>query len=244
MDGTGFSAGLRVAVLVDGENMASGLAANILAAAGPCQAQIVRRVYGDVARLNGWTTKPGFELIHSHSAKNAADIRMVIDAMRLSYEGRADRFVIASSDSDFTQLARHLRERGHEVVVVVGKTAGEAIRLAATRVVEVSLPDEVAVGVQKPAPVMQAQPTVGQSKPDSAKILDVVRCIFRAEDKGQGVLLGQLASELSKSENCTLASLGVSKWGDFFRKNPQWFACDPKGPSARVRLVVPKSGKG
>jgi hypothetical protein len=250
MDGTGYPVLRRVAVLVDGENMASGLAADILHVAGPRQHHVVRRVYGDVARLNGWSAKPGFELIHSQSAKNAADIRMVIDAMRLSYEGRADRFVIASSDSDFTQLAHHLRERGHEVVAVVGKAAGEAFRLSATAVVEVSLPETpvpvvppVQVAMTKPVRPAPAPSPIKPKNPNIAKANDLISSIFKDLDKGHGLLLTELAAEFGKRKSYTLASLGANRWRSYLKSNPEIFAVDPKGAQARVRLICAKTGK-
>jgi hypothetical protein len=250
MDGTGYPVSRRVAVLVDGENMASGFAADILDVAGPRQHHVVRRVYGDVARLNGWSTKPGFELIHSQSAKNAADIRMVIDAMRLSYEGRADRFVIASSDSDFTQLAHHLRERGHDVVAVVGKAAGEAFRLSATVVVEVSLSEVPVAGVE-PVQVAVPKPVKPKSAPgakaaphsDITRVNDQIRSIFKNRDKGKGILLRELTKELADGNCYSLGTLGVATWGAFLRSNPQLYECDPKGQQARVRLVRAKLGE-
>jgi hypothetical protein len=250
MDGTGYPGLRRVAVLVDGENMGPGLAADILDAAGPWKYQVVRRVYGDVGCLNGWCKKPGFELIHSQSAKNAADIRMVIDAMRLSYEGRADQFVIASSDSDFTQLAHHLRERGHEVVAVVGKAAGEAFRLSATVVVEVSLPEvpvpvaaPVQVAVTKPVQPKPVPPPIKPKNPNVAKANEQIRLIFKDMDKGDGLLLTEVAVELGKRKSCTLASLGAKNWRSYLKTNPEIFAVEPKGAKARVRLMSAKSDK-
>jgi hypothetical protein len=250
MDGTGYPVSRRVAVLVDGENMASGFADDILGGAGPWKYHIVRRVYGDVARLNGWSTKAGFELIHSQSAKNAADIRMVIDAMRLSYEGRADRFVIASSDSDFTQLAHHLRERGHEVVAVVGKAAGAAFRLSATVVIEVSLPETLAP-VVPPVQVAVTKPVKPKSVPaekaaphsDITRVNDQIRSIFKKRDKGNGILLHELTKELADGNCCSLGTLGVASWASFLRANRQLYECDPKGQQARVRLVAAKRGE-
>lgn len=238
----------RVAVLVDGENMASGFADDILGGAGPWKYHIVRRVYGDVSRLNGWSTKAGFELIHSQSAKNAADIRMVIDALRLSYEGRADRFVIASSDSDFTQLAHHLRERGHEVVAVVGKAAGAAFRLSATVVIEVSLPETLAtvvppVQIVATKPAKLAQPQITMGTPEFIVATVKVKSIFKERDKGNGILLSELARLLRESKCCSLESLGVSKWGEFLRTNPKLYKCDPRSSEARVHLIEVKTGE-
>lgn len=65
----------------------------------------------------------GFELIEiphvSYSGKNSADIRLVVDALDLSYtKGHVEVFVIVSGDSDFSALAAKLRENDKAVIGV------------------------------------------------------------------------------------------------------------------------------
>ena len=50
------------------------------------------------------------------AGKNTSDSRLIIEAMRLYYETDIRTFVIMSSDSDFTQLALFLREKGARVI--------------------------------------------------------------------------------------------------------------------------------
>jgi NYN domain len=80
----------------------------------------VRRAYGDWTSPNlaAWR---GELLAHSiqhvqqfayTAGKNATDAAMIIDAMDLLHTGRFDGFCLVSSDSDFTPLARRLRESG------------------------------------------------------------------------------------------------------------------------------------
>jgi NYN domain len=84
----------------------------------------VRRIYGDwtTPNLAGWKA-----VLLDHSiqpvqqfrytvGKNATDSAMIIDAMDLLHSRRLDRFCIVSSDSDFTGLARRIREDGLLVV--------------------------------------------------------------------------------------------------------------------------------
>ena len=97
-------------VLVDGENVSPSLAGQIITKSLPLRA-VVQRVYGDVTRLPAWESAVGFEMIHTGCAKNAADMRMVIDALDLVHRGGVGRVILASSDRDFTHLAQHLRAR-------------------------------------------------------------------------------------------------------------------------------------
>ncbi len=51
------------------------------------------------------------------TGKNSADIRLVVDAMEMSYsKTHIDTFVIVSGDSDFTPLVSKLKENGKTVI--------------------------------------------------------------------------------------------------------------------------------
>jgi hypothetical protein len=88
---------------------------------------ILRRAYAD---WTGHTAmkkalhEAGFELIdipaRAWSGKNAADIKLVVDALDLCHQAPAiDTFVIVSGDSDFTPLVARLRQH-HRRVIGVG----------------------------------------------------------------------------------------------------------------------------
>jgi uncharacterized LabA/DUF88 family protein len=51
------------------------------------------------------------------SGKNSADIRLVVDAMDLSYaKEHIDTFVVVSGDSDFSPLVSKLKENGKHII--------------------------------------------------------------------------------------------------------------------------------
>ncbi|MGE4620334.1 MAG: NYN domain-containing protein, partial [Planctomycetota bacterium] len=51
------------------------------------------------------------------SGKNSADIKMVVDAMELSYtKSHVDTFVLISGDSDFSPLVSQLRENNKKII--------------------------------------------------------------------------------------------------------------------------------
>src|SRR6266481_4370143 len=85
---------------------------------------IVRRAYADWNRFTEYK-RPfhewAIELIDvpqtRYSGKNSADIRMVVDALDLSYQkDHIDTFVLVSGDSDFSPLVSKLRENGRYVI--------------------------------------------------------------------------------------------------------------------------------
>jgi uncharacterized LabA/DUF88 family protein len=85
---------------------------------------IFRRAYCDWSRFRDAKAglhEQGVELIDvppsTRAGKNAADMRLVIDALELCYaREHIDTFVIASGDSDFCPLAYKLRENDKTVV--------------------------------------------------------------------------------------------------------------------------------
>ena len=124
----------RIALFLDYENLAIGArdhlgarfdvqsVADALAERGRV---VVRRAYAD------WSSfaEDGRALAHHHVElieipqrmgavrKNAADIKLAVDAMELAYErGFVSTFVIASGDSDFTPLVAALRALNRRVI--------------------------------------------------------------------------------------------------------------------------------
>jgi len=87
---------------------------------------VSKRAYADWGRFDAYVTplhELGIELTEiperGVTGKNSADIRLVVDAMELSYaKEHIDTFVIVSGDSDFTPLVLRLKENGKTVVGV------------------------------------------------------------------------------------------------------------------------------
>jgi hypothetical protein len=114
------SGSARLAVLIDADNARPSAVEGLLAEAAKHGVAGVRRIHG------GWTTPnlAGWKaVLLDHSiqlvqrfrdtvGKNATDSATVIDAMDLLHSRRLDGFCIVSSDSDFTGLARRIREDG------------------------------------------------------------------------------------------------------------------------------------
>jgi hypothetical protein len=84
-------------------------------------------------------TQAGFEIIDCPrltQTKNAADIRMVIDAVdALTSSTRFDEFVIASADADMTPLLVRLRAADRRTTIVSPSDAAEAFTSVADRLI-------------------------------------------------------------------------------------------------------------
>ena len=125
----------RIALFLDYENLAIGARealgggtfdfrpiADALAERGRV---VVRRAYADWSRFDDdrrVLTRHHDELIEmpqrmGHLRKNAADIKMAVDAIELSFErDYITTFVIGTGDSDFTPLVHKLRELNKRVI--------------------------------------------------------------------------------------------------------------------------------
>jgi len=87
---------------------------------------VAKRAYADWSRFEEYRSplhELGIELTEiperGMTGKNSADIRLVVDAMELSYaKEHIDTFVVVSGDSDFTPLVLRLKENGKTVVGV------------------------------------------------------------------------------------------------------------------------------
>ncbi|EQD67977.1 protein containing DUF88, partial [mine drainage metagenome] len=94
---------------------------------------IIRRVYGDWTSpsLQSWRA-----VLQEHAldpeqqfsnvaGKNATDSALIIDAMDILHRGVVRGFCIVSSDSDYTRLAKRIREEGF-FVMGIGRAATPA----------------------------------------------------------------------------------------------------------------------
>lgn len=87
----------------------------------------------------------GFEVIDTPTLarnKNAADIRIVIDALDLiGHSTRFDEFVIASGDSDFTPLLQRLRANDRFITVMSPGNASRAYTSLADKILDLDALD-------------------------------------------------------------------------------------------------------
>lgn len=110
----------KIALLVDGDNAQSKMMDLVLEEASKYGKVTIRRVYGDwtTQHMNHWKgqlNEMAFNPIQKFSyttGKNSTDSALIIDAMDILHAGLVDGFCIVSSDSDYTGLAKRIREAG------------------------------------------------------------------------------------------------------------------------------------
>lgn len=110
----------KLALLVDGDNAQPKILDLILEEASKYGKVTIRRIYGDwtTPQMNKWKNilnDIAFNPIQKFSytsGKNSTDSALIIDAMDILHAGQVDGFCIVSSDSDYTGLAKRIREEG------------------------------------------------------------------------------------------------------------------------------------
>ena len=120
----------NIAVLIDGDNAQAKLINEIIEEVSKYGKATIRRIYGDwtVPHMNSWK-----ELLNKNSispiqkfayttGKNSTDSSLIIDAMDILHSKSVDGFCIVSSDSDYTGLAKRIREEGMFVMGIGRKT--------------------------------------------------------------------------------------------------------------------------
>jgi uncharacterized LabA/DUF88 family protein len=120
----------NIAVLIDGDNAQAKLIKYLIEEVSKYGKATIRRIYGDwtTQHMNSWK-----ETINQYSispiqkfsytsGKNSTDSSLIIDAMDILHSKSVDGFCIVSSDSDYTGLAKRIREEGYFVMGIGRKT--------------------------------------------------------------------------------------------------------------------------
>ena len=113
-----------IALLIDSDNVSSKYLNALMKELIALGRVTYKRMYGDFTTpaKSGWR-----DLVNQFSimpvqqysyttGKNVTDSKMIIDAMDILYTGNVDAFCLMSSDSDFTGLAKRLKESNMFVI--------------------------------------------------------------------------------------------------------------------------------
>lgn len=131
----------KLAVLIDVENISHTYIDNIFSKIATFGTAIIKRAYGDWSAAGKINSEEWQKISITHgikaeqnfkvaTAKNSSDMACVIEAMDLLHTAKLDGFCIVSSDSDFTLLARRIRESGLKVYGFGEQKTSESLQKA------------------------------------------------------------------------------------------------------------------
>lgn len=191
----------RIALLIDAENIAPKYAERIFEELNKYGDIIIRRIYGDWSNNNvrSWmdiSQQYAMKLVmqeNNISGKNASDICLVIDAMKLLHEKRTEVFCIVSSDSDFTLLAKEIRENGVTVIGMGEDKTSETFIRACKRFI---LLDRISEDEADNALIENEE----KSSITDKKLIEkaITEIVVDNIGKGKKSYLGEIGSRLSK----------------------------------------------
>ena len=178
-------ASLRIAVLMDSDNVSPKFAPLILEELATYGTPTIKRAYGDwtTTNLNGWKKALNHHAIQPVQqfaytvGKNSSDSALIIDAMDLLWMGNVDAFALVSSDSDFTRLATRLREGGKRVIGLGARKTPASLRNAVDQFIYLELlgtatdqdVDEDETGEDAPAKEENAKASEGSGRSGSRR---------------------------------------------------------------------------
>ena len=237
----------RIAMLLDYENLAIGAreglgvspfdltpVADALAVRGRV---VARRAYADWSSFDEdrrLLARAQVELIDipqrlGGSRKNAADIKMAVDAVEIAYERSwVTTFAIGTGDSDFTPLVHKLRELDKRVIGIgVASSTSRLLPPACDeflyydRLVDTSPPPSEATPVAGvPAPVAGAA-SEGEPAPDDDEALGrlVTRTLSGLARRGDGAVLASRLKRAILRQDPTFdeADYGFRGFGELLR---------------------------
>lgn len=196
---------LRLAVLIDADNIPSRLISGILEEIAKYGAPTFKRIYADWTKPHvvGWKSvllDHAITPVQQYSyttGKNSSDSALIIDAMDILYTGRMDGFCLVSSDSDFTRLATRLREAGMKVFGMGEQKTPAAFRAACDKFIYIEILNQEE-NIAKPSKSKFEQKEKVISKPDKNLINLLTSSVNDIADENGWAFLGELGSFVLK----------------------------------------------
>ncbi|HYK47781.1 MAG TPA: NYN domain-containing protein [Parafilimonas sp.] len=197
---------LRLAVLIDADNVPHRLINGILEEIAKYGVPTFKRIYADWTKphVSGWKTvllDHAITPVQQYSyttGKNSSDSALIIDAMDILYTGRVDGFCVVSSDSDFTRLATRLREAGMKVFGMGEQKTPSPFRAACDKFIYIEILETEAASTKqiKPSDVQKKEKVI--SKTDKNLVNLVTSSINDIADENGWAFLGDLGNMLLK----------------------------------------------
>ena len=201
----------RIALLIDADNSPASKIDDILNELSAFGETSIRRAYGNWTKseLKGWADvlhdkaiRP-IQLYDYSKRKNASDIALVIDAMELLYTDEPEAFGIVSSDSDFTPLVMHLREKGAAVYGFGAQKTPAPFVSACSRFLFLDQlgADNDDDGDEDEAPQRQLRVSTAKLKQDAALVRLLRNAVKVSADEDGWALVGTVGQHISNQSS-------------------------------------------
>jgi len=179
---------LRLAVLIDADNIPYSNVKGMLEEIAKYGTPTFKRIYGDWTKptISGWKSvllENAITPIQQYSytkGKNSTDSALIIDGMDILYSGKVDGFCIVSSDSDFTRLATRLREAGMKVIGIGERKTPHPFIVACDKFIYLEIITSSTAALAAPPEVRKrGKPVVKKKKTEDPDVQTPARIVQR-----------------------------------------------------------------
>lgn len=243
---------LRLAVLIDAENVPYKNIRGILEEVAKYGTPTIKRIYGDWTKstLSGWKNSllenaiTPIQQYSYTSGKNSSDSALIIDAMDILYSGKVDGFCIISSDSDFTRLATRLREAGMKVFGIGERKTPNAFIVACDKFIYIEIinapvkHEEIDINGTHKADIVEHE-TKGSSLEIGEDIINLISASVNdvADDNGWAFLadVGNLISK--KQPDFDARNYGFSKLTPLVKSLKRFQIEERESSNSRIKHI-------
>ncbi len=208
---------------------------------------VVKKAYSDWSRYSVYKQSfhaAGVELIEipkrTISGKNSADIRLVVDALELSFtKVHIDTFVVVSGDSDFSPLVAKLKENGKHVIGLGIKESTSD--LLATNCDEFIYYDDLDQTAMHPTTALD--PNVSPKKQEAFKLLlDSIQALMR---ENKPILWSSMVKDTMKRKKTSFseANYGYRTFSDLLEDAENYDLVELNVDSRSGTYVIAGFGK-
>jgi uncharacterized LabA/DUF88 family protein len=241
---------LKLAVLIDGDNIPSAYVKEMMEEIAKYGNPTIKRIYGDWTkpRLSKWKNillENAITPIQQYgytTGKNATDSAMIIDAMDILYSEKVNGFCLVSSDSDFTRLATRLREAGMQVFGIGEKKTPDSFIVACDKFIYIEI-----LKYQTEGSESELTESKSSQKDNIDKITPkVIRLISStisdlADDDGWA-FLGDVGNLLQKKQpNFDSRNYGFQKLTPLIKSIKKFEIEQRESPKGRFKLIYVKN---
>lgn len=227
---------LRIAVLIDCDNVSAKHIGGVLEELASYGVPTVKRAYGDwtTSQLAGWKPEllryaiQPIQQFANTVGKNSTDSALIIDAMDLLWQDNVDAFALISSDSDFTRLATRLRESGKRVLGIGQRKTPESLRRAVDQFIFLEVLEEQSQREQEESrgsgvePASSATTSNGKERATTINLQSALTKAINATSGEDGwSRLSQVGQHLSRAHaDFDTREFGHQKLGSLVEEQP------------------------
>ncbi|AEV31338.1 NYN domain-containing protein [Owenweeksia hongkongensis] len=233
---------LKLAVLIDGDNIPSAYVREMMEEIAKYGNPTIKRIYGDWTKphLSKWKNvllENAITPIQQYGytqGKNATDSAMIIDAMDILYSQKVDGFCLVSSDSDFTRLATRLREAGMTVFGIGEKKTPNPFIVACDRFIYIEILKNTSSESEESKPEQKTE----VDKITAKDIKLIASTISDLGDDDGWAFLGDVGNLLQKKQpNFDSRNYGFQKLTPLIKSIKEFEIEERESPKGRFKLV-------